>query len=212
MTQGAPTSDRSAPPVRVLSGRAALRGLVGFVAALAFWFGFSRPYERTLAAGAQLVTNLFESPDVTRLDPIGGQILVNRRDFPPGSARPGLPMPDVHFNFVLLAALFALEPRPLSGPHLARFLAAAASLWVVHVVAVVFEVQSVYATSLGAWSSANYGPVARNVWAGGWHFYQIAGRFAAPFALWWLFGRREEERAVERPRAGGKKKRRRDGQ
>lgn len=190
------------------SGRAALRGLVGFLVGLAFWFGFSRPYERTLAVAAQAVTNLFESPDVTRLEPIGGQILVNRRDFPPASARPGLPMPDVHFNFVLLTALFALDPRPLEGAHLTRLLAAAVALWVVHVVAVVFALQSLYATSLGAWSTANYGAVARNVWAGGFHFYQIAGRFAAPFVLWWFFGRREEEPAAEKPRGRGKKKRR----
>ncbi len=54
-----------------------------------------------------------------------------------------------------------------------------------------FQVQSVYATSLGAWSAAHYGTVARNFWAAGFHFYQIAGRFAAPFAIWWVFGRAE---------------------
>ncbi|HEV8231129.1 MAG TPA: hypothetical protein VGQ75_02180 [Thermoanaerobaculia bacterium] len=190
----------------MLSGRAALRGLVGFLLALAFWFGFSRPYERTLAAGAQTLTNLFESPDVTRLVPGEGEILLDRRDLPPGSARPGLPAPDIHFNFVLLAALFAMDPRPLAGAHVTRFLAAAVSLWVIHVIALVLEIHSVYATSLGAWSQAHYGAVARNLWATGWHFYLIAGRFAAPFVLWWLFGRREESEPFERPR---RKKRRR---
>ena len=48
------------------------------------------------------------------------------------------------------------------------------------------------------WSDAHYGPVARNIWAGGFHFYQIAGRFAAPFTLWWL---------LERPELETKKKR-----
>ncbi len=190
----------------MLSGRAALRGLVGFLLGLAFWFGFSRPYERSLAAGAQALTNLFESPDVTRLQPGSGEILLDRRDFPPGSARPGLPAPDIHFNFVLLAALFAIDPRPLRGEHVVLFLAAAVALWLVHVVALVFQVQSVYALSLGAWSDANYGTVARNFWAAGWHFYQIAGRFAAPFALWWLFGRREGEEALEKPRRAKKRR------
>jgi hypothetical protein len=190
----------------MLSGRAALRGLAGFLLALAFWFGFSRPYERTVAGAAQAASNLFESPDVTRLHPGKGEILLDRRDFPPGSARPGLPAPDIHFNFVLLVALFAIDPRPLSGAHVARFVAAGAALWLVHVIAVVFQVHSVYATSLGAWSEANYGPVARNFWAAGWHFYLIAGRFAAPFALWWLFGRHEEGESAERPRRGGRKR------
>ena len=208
MAKAADDVEEPAPPVRIFSVRTAIRAVIGFVLALVFWLGFSKPYERTLAFGAQALTNLFESPNVTRLEATGGEVLVNRRDFPPGSGRPGLPMPDVHFNFVLLATLFALDPRPLSGPHLTRFGAAAAALWLVHVVAIVFEVQSVYATSLGRWSLANYGMVARNFWAGGWHFYQIAGRFAAPFALWWLFGRREDERAEDKPRSRAKKKRR----
>jgi hypothetical protein len=62
-------------------------------------------------------------------------------------------------------------------------------LWAVHVAALVFQVESVYATRLGPWSEAHYGSVARNLWAGGFHFYQIAGRFAVPFVLWWWFGR-----------------------
>jgi hypothetical protein len=182
----------------MLTKRAALRGVVGFLLALAFWFGFSRTYERGLVAGAQLITNLFESPDVTRLRPEGSHIVVDRRDFPPGSPRPSLPAPDIHFNFVLLATLFAMDPRPLRGVHVGRFLLASASLFAIHVLALVFQIQSVYATSLGAWSDANYGKVSANVWAAGWHFYLIAGRFAAPFALWWLFGRREEDDSLEK--------------
>jgi len=195
------------PANPLLSGRAALRGLAGFLLAIAFWFGFSRAYEKTFAAGSGAMTRLFESPDVTRLEAKGGEILLDRRDFPPGSARPGLSGPDIHFNFVLLAALFALDPRPLRGAHIARFLAAAAVLWLIHVVALAFQVHSVYATSLGAWSLANYGRVARNFWAAGWHFYLIVGRFAAPFALWWFFGRREEEAALEKPPARRRRKR-----
>jgi hypothetical protein len=192
----------------VLTLRALLRALVGFVLAIAFWFGFSRPYEATVAVAAQALTNVFESPDVTRLDSGKGEFLLDRRDFPPGSARPGLPAPDIHFNFVLLAALFAMDRRPLEAAHVARFLAAAGILWVVHVLALAFQVQSIYATSLGAWSDAHYGRLSSNFWATGWHFYQIAGRFAAPFALWWFFGRREEDESAEkRGRSGRKRKR-----
>jgi hypothetical protein len=194
-----------------LSARAALRGLAGFLLALALWFGFARPYETTVAVAAQALTNLFESPDVTRLTAASGEFRLDRRDFPPGSARPGLPAPDIHFNFVLLAALFAMDRRPLEGSHLARFLAAAAVLWIMHVIALVFQVQSVYATSLGAWSDAHYGRLATNFWATGWHFYQIAGRFAAPFALWWFFGRRETADSAEKPGRRRAKKRKRRG-
>jgi hypothetical protein len=192
-----------------LSARAGLRGLLGFLLALAFWFGFSGPYEKTVAIAAQALTNVFESPDVTRLDAVKGEFRLDRRDFPPGSARPGLSAADIHFNFVLLAALFAIDRRPLAGRHVTRFLAAAGLLWIVHVLALVFQVQSVYATSLGAWSEAHYGRLASNFWATGWHFYLIAGRVAAPFALWWFFRAREVEGepATESRRPGRRKKR-----
>lgn len=192
-----------------MSARAGLRGLLGFLLALAFWFGFSGPYEKTVAVAAQALTNVFESPDVTRLDAVKGEFRLDRRDFPPGSARPGLSAADIHFNFVLLAALFAIDRRPLAGRHVTRFLGAAGLLWVGHVLALVFQVQSVYATSLGAWSEAHYGRMASNFWATGWHFYLIAGRFAAPFALWWFFRAREVEAepATESRRPGRRKKR-----
>jgi hypothetical protein len=192
-----------------LSARAGLRGLLGFLLSLAFWFGFSGPYEKTVAVAAQALTNVFESPDVTRLDAVKGEFRLDRRDFPPGSARPGLAAADIHFNFVLLAALFAIDRRPLAARHVTRFLGGAGLLWVVHVLALVFQVQSVYATSLGAWSEAHYGRMASNFWATGWHFYLIAGRFAAPFALWWFFRAREAEGepATESRRPSRKKKR-----
>ena len=192
-----------------MSARAGLRGLIGFLLALAFWFGFSGPYEKTVAVAAQALTNVFESPDVTRLEAEKGEFRLDRRDFPPGSARPGLSAADIHFNFVLLAALFAIDRRPLAGRHVTRFLGAAGLLWVAHVLALIFQVQSVYATSLGAWSEAHYGRLASNFWATGWHFYLIAGRFAAPFALWWFFRAREvePEPAADFRRPSRKKKR-----
>jgi hypothetical protein len=191
-----------------LTLRSLLRGLVGFLVGIAFWFGFSRPYETTVAVASQALTNVFESPNVTRLTAGRGEFLLDRRDFPPGSARPGLPAPDIHFNFVLLAALFAMDRRPLEAAHVTRFLVAGAVLWFIHVVALAFQVQSIYATSLGAWSDAHYGRFSSNFWAAGWHFYQIAGRFAAPFALWWFFGRREEDGSTERSRRVGRKRKR----
>jgi hypothetical protein len=69
---------------------------------------------------------------------------------------------------------------------------------VTHVVALVCAVESLYALSLGAWSAARYGPLARNFWATANHFYRIAGMFAIPFGLWWALARGpgEEEAAA----------------
>ena len=178
-----------------LDGRAAVRMAAGFAAGLVSWLAFSGPYEKTVASTASVLIRTFESPSVTSLSAPGGEIRVDRSDFPPASPRPGLPAADLHFNFVLLAALFAFVPHPLEPRRFLRFWLAAAGLWAIHVLALVFQVESVYATRLGAWSEAHYGSFARNFWTAGFHFYQIAGRFAAPFALWWLMVRPEMDHA-----------------
>jgi hypothetical protein len=170
-----------------LDRHSAGRLAVGFLAGLGFWLVFSAPYERAVAGAAQVLVRLFERPPVTILSALGGEIGVNRADFPPASPRPGLPAADLHFNFVLLAALFALDPHPLAPRRFGRFWLAAAALSAIHVLALISQVESLYATRLGEWSGAHYGAVARNAWAGAFHFYEIAGRFAAPFALWWGF-------------------------
>jgi len=187
---------------------AAVRLALGFAIGLGLWLLFSRPYERLVAPAAEAVLRLMEHPAVTRLDSPGGEFIVRRSDFPPASARPGLPAPDLHFNFVLLVALFGFDRRPWRGDRVGRLLLASAGLFAVHVAALVFQVESVYATGLGAWSAAHYGALSRNFWAGGFHFYQIAGRFAAPFALWWLFGRTEPSQNRESARGPHLRKKR----
>jgi hypothetical protein len=195
----------------VIDRRAALRVLLTFLVALVFWSVFSRTYERILAATSQTVLRAFERPAVTRLTAVSGSFRVERKDFPPGSPRPGLPAADLHFNFVLLISLFALDPRPWEGGRVARILLATLALFLVHVIALILQVQSVYATALGPWSEVRYGAVARNVWGGAFHFYQIAGRFAAPFAIWWPLRRAEgrEENGSGRRAARGKRRKRR---
>lgn len=161
------------------------RGAAGFLLGAAVWAGAAEPYQRTVAAAANAAIRLFESPAVTRLRAEKREVIVDREDFPDTSARPGIPADDLDFNVAILAALFAASPRPLSDRGIARFAAAAALLWVTHVVALVFAVESLYVLSLGPWSAARYGAVARNFWATGSHFYRIAGIFAVPFVLWW---------------------------
>ena len=190
--------------------RAAFRLVVGFLVGLAFWLLFSTTYEKAVAPAAEALLRLGEQPAVTRLEAPGKEFLVNRTDFPPGAPHPGLPSPDLHFNFVLLASLFALRQRPWKQDNVMRFLLAALCLYLVHVIFLVFEVESVYATRLGEWSAAHYGAFARNFWAAGFHFYQIAGRFAAPFAIWWLFGR-PDLTPVQEPSRGPRRKKKRKG-
>jgi len=192
-----------------MTGRAALRLFLGFLAGLLVWLALSSPYERALAGSAGTVLRLFERPAVTRLEAAGGGIRIERKDFPPGSPRPVLPATDIHFNFVLLLSLFAIDPP---AARFGRFLSALILLFLIHITALIFQVQSVYAMALGPWSAAHYGPIARNAWAGGFHFYQIVGRFAAPFALWWALLRREEgEGTAPRAASARRKKRKKRG-
>jgi hypothetical protein len=170
----------------------------------AVWAGGAEPYQRTVAAAANAAIRLFEAPAVTRLRAEKREVIVDREDFPETSARPGIPADDLDFNVAILAALFAASPRALSDRGIRRFAAAAGLLWITHVVALVFAVESLYALSLGPWSAARYGPIARNFWATGSHFYRIAGIFAVPFALWWALAAAP---AGAEPRAGGRRAR-----
>jgi hypothetical protein len=183
-------------PSPVSLRRALLRGLAGFAVGLAIWAGFSAPYERLLASAAELVLRTGERPAVTRLDAKGGEIIVERSDFPPAAPRPGLPASDIHFDFVILAALFAAS-RPFRAE---RALLGVAILFALHVAALVCQVEALYATRLGPWSEAHYGAFARNFWASAFHVWQIAVRFAAPFAIWWTLTNLErKDRADRRP-------------
>lgn len=182
--------------VRPLASAAA-----GFLAGAALWFGAAEPYHRTLATPAQALIRAFESPSVTRLRAEKLEVIVDREDFPPSSPRPGIPAQDLDFNVAILTALFATARHPFSDRSLRRLGAALALLWASHVAALVFSVESLYATELGPWSVAHYGVLARNLWATGHHFYRIAGMFAIPFVLWWALGREISGSASRRPRS-----------
>jgi hypothetical protein len=171
--------------------RTVLRAACGFAVGLALWAAFSAPYERAVAAFAETILRVSERPAVTQLAARNGEIVIDRSDFPPAAPRPGLPAGDLHFNFVILTALLASTTPLRAG----RVLAASALLFAVHVLALCCQVEALYATRLGAWSEANYGIFARNAWAAAFHFYQIAGRFAAPFAIWWPLASWEPESA-----------------
>ena len=180
-------------------GRLLLRIAAGFAVGLGLWVSLSPVYEKALAAGSEAVLRTFERPPVTRLWARGGEILVDRSDFPPAAPRPGLPAADLHFNMVILVSLIAAFSPIRPG----RAALACLALFAVHVLALCCQVESLYATRLGPWSEANYGPFERNFWATAFHAYQIAGRFAAPFAIWWpLAGSEAMARTVEAKRKG----------
>jgi hypothetical protein len=159
--------------------------LVAFVVAVAIWAGVSPLYDRAVAAGAELTLRTFESPKVTRLSANGTDVKVDRSDFDPRSPRPGLPVIDLTFNWVLLVALFAINQRPFSDRNIFRFVLASLILYVTHVLALATEVMSIYVLRLGPWSAAHYGAFARNFWGTLNHSYRFVLMFAIVFGLWW---------------------------
>jgi hypothetical protein len=163
------------------------KGAAGFLAGFILWWALSSPYARFLASVSETLMRFAERPPVTRLAADGTELAIDRDDFPRASPRPGLLLTDLTANIIVLTTLFAVARHPLSDRNIVGLLLASLSLVVVHVIAVIVNIQSIYALRLGAWSERNYGPVARNLWGAGAHFYSVVGVFGTAFALWWLF-------------------------
>ncbi len=163
------------------------RGATGFLLGLVFWWALSTPYALVLATLSEPLIRVTERPAVTRLVPKGTELTVERTDFPRTSPRPGLVLMELTSNIILLTTLFAVNRQPLGDQNVKGLLLASLVLVVVHVAAVVANVQSIYALRLGPWSLRNYGAFARNFWGAAAHFYTLIGAFGAAFALWWIF-------------------------
>jgi hypothetical protein len=166
-----------------------LKGLIGFLIGLAVWSGLSIPYTRLLASLSQTAIRLDEQPPVTTITPRGTLMMVDRSDFPPSpsSVRLGVESTDITFNLILMLTLFAASSRTLSDRNILGLVCAGVALVLVHVAAVVSFVKADYAVSYGAWSTSNYGFVARHFWGAAPYFYSTVGAYGFAVALWWLF-------------------------
>ena len=153
------------------------------------WAAFTPFYNRFLLTAAENLLHVVEAPDVTDLVPQGRHdAWVLRRDFPPVRSRVhGFRVTDVHFHLVLLGALFLAVPgvpwrRRLESLGWAVLATVLFDLFLCFV-----RVQAVYATALGDWSLAHYGPVARNAWGLARHLLDLPFKLALPLLLWAAF-------------------------
>ncbi len=156
----------------------------GLLLGLAVWLVFGPVYHPMIALINARAFNLVEHPNVTSLEPSGDEVIVNRSDFDPGSPKPKVSVSDLTFNVVLVVAL-AIGAGTDVRHREVRVFAAIALLTVLHAVALFAKIMSIYALQLGPWSAANYGAVARNVWATTTHFYRFIGCHAFAFLIWW---------------------------
>jgi hypothetical protein len=136
---------------------------------------------------AEVLIRAYEYPRVTRLNVGEGRVRVERSDFRVGSKIPTLPLTEVHFNTVVLLALFLALERPFSRRRLERLVMGWSVLLLTQTLNLVFHVKTLYAIGLGEWSEAHYSGLAQNLFAYGQYFTDLPGRFAFPFLIWLAF-------------------------
>lgn len=161
--------------------------LLWLVPVFALW-AFATPlYNRVLLRVGETALNLVERPDVTELlQRRGGhEAYVARRDFPPARTLvQAFRVTDMHFHLVLLGTLFLAVPGVPWGRRLRNLGWAAFATVGFDLLLLVVYVEAVYATRLGDWSLAHYGPLARNAWGMAEHLLDLPVKLALPFALW----------------------------
>lgn len=160
--------------------------LLWLIPVAVLWAMATPVYNRFLLGSAETLARWTESPDVTDLLRQDDHFAaVSRRDFPPGRALVhSFRMTDVHFHLVLLAALFLAVPGVPWKVRLEN-LGWAVLITVFFDILLVFSyVKFAYATQLGSWSLAHYGPFARNVWGLSKHLLDLPFKLGLPFFLW----------------------------
>ena len=140
--------------------------------------------DRGVAAGAQLLVRAFEYPRVTRLLVNQGRVEIRRSDLRPGSAVPALPLSEIHFNAIVLLALYLALPGPFRRRQLERLVIGWSLLYLSQVLNLVFHVKLFYASGLGEWSRHCYSDLARHVFGFLQYFTDLPGRFSFPFLIW----------------------------
>jgi hypothetical protein len=157
--------------------------------AMALWLLVSPFMSLFLSKAAERLTRLGERPAATRIELSQGEdALITRTDTRAHGRLPyAVRVTDVHFPLVLLLAIFLATP---DVPARERF----ENLGYALLITVCFEVidlfswvKFVYATQLGDWSAAHYGPFARNFWGLAKHVLDLPVKLALPFALWGAF-------------------------
>jgi hypothetical protein len=190
----------AAPPVVRRSswaGRLIRNVLLWIVPVWLVWMAITPIYNRFLATAGENLLLMTESPNVTDLLVQGAHTAhVQRRDFPPSRSLVGsIRVTDLHFHLVLLATLFLAVPGVPWRERLSNLAWALLIAVVFHLLLLFFWVKFVYATQLGAWSVAHYGPFARNLFGLGKHLLDLPFKLALPLILWagFYIGRMLEE-------------------
>lgn len=182
---------------RSWAGRLVRNALLWLLPVWAMWALLTPFYNRFLLVASENLLNITESPNATRIIANGRHdAFVTRRDLPPSrNLAHAFRVTDVHFHLVLLGALFLAVPgvpwrRKLENLGWAVLVTVFFDLFLCF-----FVVKAAYATKLGAWSLAHYGPFARNAYGLIRHLLDLPFKLGLPLLLWAAFylGRMLEE-------------------
>jgi hypothetical protein len=167
--------------------------LLWLVPVALLWAMLTPFYNRFLLGSAENLAQWTESPNVTNLLRRDTHFAyIARRDFPPSkSLVHSFRVTDVHFHLVMLGTLFLAVPRVTWRRRLESLGWAFLITIFFDILLIYFYVKATYATQLGAWSVAHYGPFAQNFWGLGKHLLDLPFKFSLPFVLWAGFYVRE---------------------
>ena len=157
---------------------------VTLMIAMVLWLAIRPVLDSAVARFAEVLVRSFEYPRVTRLVVADHSAEIRRADFRTDSAIPAVPLTSVHFNTIVLLALFFALPRPYSRRQLERLFMGWCVLYLTQSLNLAFHLKFMYATTFGEWSQQHYSDFARNLFGFLQYFTDLPGRFSFPFLIW----------------------------
>ena len=145
-----------------------------------------RPVIDVAVAGlAQTLIRAFEHPRVTRLVVVDDhRVEARRADFRADSNVIAFSLTEIHFNTIVMLALYLALPRPFSRRQLERLFMGWCVLYLLQSMNLLFHVKTLYAMGLGEWSRQVYSDFARSFFGFWRYFTDLPGRFSFPFLIW----------------------------
>ncbi len=157
----------------------ALRFIAGAAAGFLFWWYATPVYNDALGAAAAQILQIDKRLCSPRADAVDRNVFVQPRLCLVSTAT--IPVDQLTYNIILLAALFAM-----SGRNILAFIVSCVVVIVTHVLSLIVSIESTYANTNGVWSTQHYSQFERQLWISTEFFWRLAGMFAIVFACWWI--------------------------
>ncbi len=154
------------------------------IIAILVWLALRPVWDTAVTGLAEILVRSFEYPRVTRLEAVDHRAQVFRSDFRSDSSIPTIPLTEIHFNTIVLLALFLALPNRFSRKNLERLVMAWFLLYLTQTLNLFLHVKCIYALNLGEWSQQTYSDFSRNFYGFWRYFTDLPGRFSFPFVFW----------------------------